>query len=199
MKHIALLLTVLLAACSGANDSATNEAGPENPATTEAQTTPTTEATDATVSAETPVSVQWKLCVPEGTFPSDTIPRNTDSNGCRHNMNPLRVWPLSDGTVEVLWVRERIGAYGRQPTKPYILVTRSRGCDPNGPGEEGHYEADEITSIETEWADDRPIITVEDVTLSPIDDAAELESPEIGIELFAGIDCEAIDLENDSY
>ena len=203
MKHTALLptlvLTALLAACSGSNSSATNGTVPESPATTEAQAAPAAKEAKATISGEAPVSVQWKLCVPEGTFPGSTTTRNTDANGCRHNTKSLSVWPLSDGTVEVLWVRRRIGAYGNQPTKAYFLVTRSRGCDPGGPGEEGHYRADESARIETEWANDRPIITVEDVTLAPIDDAAELVSPEIGIELFAGIDCEAIDLANDSY
>ncbi|MGF1524097.1 MAG: hypothetical protein ACFBSF_17400 [Leptolyngbyaceae cyanobacterium] len=192
-----LALTALIAACSGTNSSTPDETTPGT--TTEAQTVPTTEAAEAVIASETPVSVEWKLCVPEGTFPRSTTPRNTDANGCRHNTKPLKAWPQADGTVEVLWVRKRAAAFGRQSTKPYFLVTRSRGCDPNGPGEEGHYEADESAFIDAEWANDRPIITVEDVTLSPIDDAAELENPEIGIELFAGIDCEPIDLENDNY
>ena len=196
MKNTVLLPTLALtvlstAACSGANSSVET--------TTDAQVTPTTEVTEAVISSETAVSVDWKLCVPEGTFPRSTTPRNTDANGCRHNTKPLRVWPQADGTVEVLWVRKRAGEFGRQSTKPYFLVTRSRGCDPNGPGEEGHYKADESAFIDAEWANDRPIIAVEDVTLSAIDNAAELENPEIGIELFTGIDCESIDLENDPY
>lgn len=186
----AFLLVAILSACSGA----------QNPATeTQSITPPVAEAVETAteISADTPVAVTWKLCVPEGTFPNSTAPSNTDEAGCRHNTAPINVWPKTDGTVEVRWVRKRAAAFGRQPTKPYVLMTVSRGCDPSGPGAEGHYIAGESAFIDAEWANDRPIIEVTDITLSP---ASSVESrADTEIQLFGDGSCEAIDLEKDSY
>ena len=178
-------LVAILAACSGAQNSSI-----------ENTTAPATE-TVAEISTDTPVAVSWKMCVPEGTFPNSTAPSNTDEAGCRHNTAPMNVWPKADGTVEVLWVRKRAGAFGRQSTKPYVLMTVSRGCDPNGPGVEGHYEAGESVFIDAEWANDEPIIEVTDVVLAPVSNTED--GSDAGMLVFEGGDCEAIDLEKDSY
>lgn len=158
----AFLLVAILSACSGA----------QNPATeTQSITPPVAEAVETAteISADTPVAVTWKLCVPEGTFPGDTYPSNTDAAGCRHNENRvITVWPMEDGSVEVYYVRnKRSPAVSRSATRvSYQLATKSRGCSPDGPESEGFYEAGEVTSIEIEWADDRKFIPIEDVALT---------------------------------
>ncbi|MGF1524957.1 MAG: hypothetical protein ACFBSF_21735 [Leptolyngbyaceae cyanobacterium] len=203
MKHIALLptlvLTALLAACSGANSAATNTTAPEIPAKTGVQAAPAAEKTEAVAvtPSETPVSVEWKLCVPEGTFPGDTYPVNTTPEGCRHNgNNNITVWPMADGTVEVYYVRnKRSPATSRSSTRePYQLATKSRGCSPDGPEEEGYYEAGEVTSIENGWANDRKFIPIEDVTLTPATVPDESSDTIEGF-LFLQGNCDAIDPE----
>ena len=198
MKHTTLLptlvLTALLAACSGANSSATNSTVPESPATVEAQAAPA--EAEATISAATPVSVQWELCVPEGTFPGDTYPVNTTPEGCRHNgNNNITVWPMADGTVEVYYVRnKRSPATSRSSTRePYQIATRSRGCSPDGPGEEGFYEGGEVTSIESGWASDRRFIPIEDVTLTLATAPDESGDTIGGVLLLQGRGCDLID------
>lgn len=157
------------------------------------------EANPTEVTGDVPVDVTWKLCVPEGTFPLDTSERNTDEQGCRRNEDDITVWSLEDGTVEVVWIRERIGAYGRDPTKPYVLMTRSRGCAPEGPGEEGYYLADDYTYIDADWAADRTQIPVEDITLTAVE-REDVSEDELGLEMFGTeMSCKLIDLETDSY
>ncbi|MEM9009135.1 MAG: hypothetical protein AAGE59_37225 [Cyanobacteria bacterium P01_F01_bin.86] len=199
MKHITLLptliFTILLAACSGTNNSVTNETRPGTGTTSEAQAVPAIEEAEAVVSGETPVSVQWELCVPSGTFPGDTYPSNTNAAGCRHNGNSdITVWPMADGSVEVYYVRNKLSpaSLPGSTREPYQLATKSRGCSPDGPGEEGFYEARKVTSIESGWAGDRKFIQIEDVTLTPATVPDE-SNDTIGGFLFLQGDCDVID------
>ena len=181
IKLVFIGASFLVISCSQSSITETAEVSPESGA----------------VNGDRLVRVQWKQCVPHGTFPGDTYPSNTDENGCRHNTADITVWPTEEGKVRVAWLRSRMGAYLRGPTKGYSLVIYSRGCDPDGPGVEGYYDGDEVTLIDADWADGREIIEIEDLTISlaPTQEAdSVVQSP-----LLFKSSCEYIDLDNDYY
>lgn len=186
-RRFACLTCVLgLCACSS---GAPDEVQLQEPKSTQ-------ESIPIAVTGQTPVSVDWKLCVPEGTFPGDTHPSNTDEQGCRHNgRKAITVWPMDDGTVEVYYVRDKMSpANLPSPTQPYQLATKSRGCSPDGPEEEAFYRAGQVTSIETDWANDQKFIQIEDVTITPAEMPEESGDTIGGLLMLQG-GCEVIDPE----
>ncbi|NEQ48211.1 MAG: hypothetical protein F6K00_33635 [Leptolyngbya sp. SIOISBB] len=194
--HLRLSLVALglsLAACGAGvvDESPENVAqSPESAASEIA-----TPSEPATITADTAVDVVWQHC-DVGLFrePTEWDSYPVDEQGCRVNDVRITVWPLEDGTVEVVFVRGRLSPsmLDRGEDETYQVATRSRGCDPNGPQAEGLYRVGELVSIKVDAAADRKFIPAEQVSLTAIE-APEEDSEVIQGFLFLRGDCDEID------
>lgn len=128
--------------------------------------------------------------------PPDMPQIPVDEDGCRIGAQKVQVWPMEDGTVEIHFARGRRSpqTMGIGEAEGYWVVAKSRGCDPDGPEEEGFYRVDSVNVL-VEAANDQRFIQVPpgDVSLSEIEDPAD-EGEVIGGFLFLGAGgCDQID------
>jgi hypothetical protein len=180
-----VLLSALLVAC----DRAEQASAPESTAATKA----------VEITSETPVELEWRYCDTSlfPTPPPDMPQYPVDADGCRIGARRIQAWPLENGTVEVYFVRGRRSpsTLGLGEAEGYWVAMKSRGCDPEGPQEEGFYRSGDGVNVFVEAAADRKFIPVpqDDVFLSAIE-APEDDSEVVGGFLFLQADdCEPID------
>lgn len=179
----ALVAPVLLSAWVVACDRAEQASTPESTIGASAQ--PTAERKEVAITSETPVDVEWRYCDTSlfPTPPPEMPQYPVDSDGCRIGDQRIQVWPLEDGTVEVYFVRGRKSpsTLGLGEAEGYWLGIKSRGCDPDGPQEEGFYRTGGSVIAYVEQANDQKFIQVppEDVSLSvieaPVDEGEVIE------------------------
>ena len=158
-------------------------------------TVPETAASPVEITGETAVNVEWQHCdLSLFREPTEFDSYPTDEQGCRTNRSRINVWPMEDGTVEVVFVRGRLSpaTMGLGADEIYQVATRSRGCDPDGPLAEGLYRVGEPVHVKVDVAADRKFIPAEQVALTPIE-APEEDSEVIEGFLFLQGDCDEID------
>jgi hypothetical protein len=163
------LLIASLISCNGEISSS------ESVAVDSAPTAAAAEPKEIAITSETPVDVNWRYCDTAlfPTPPPDMPQYPVDADGCRVGDRLIQVWPLEDGTVEVYFVRGRTSPskLGLGEAEGYWLGIKSRGCDRDGPQEEGFYQAGGSIIAYVDHANDQKFIQVppEDVSLSAIE------------------------------